>query len=119
MCDFDPKSCLNYHNSRKGPQTLSPENSSSGLKIILEGQFALNTKSPYIHLFCFHLQWFGISISLVGDVEGVKYKLANAITIKEHFEVRFLYSLTCNIKPLYDQWWRERPIFDTGKNSLI
>ncbi|XP_073246740.1 regulator of microtubule dynamics protein 1-like [Porites lutea] len=31
-------------------------------------------------------KWFGISISLVGDVEGVKYKLANAITIKEHFE---------------------------------
>lgn len=31
-------------------------------------------------------KWFAISISLVGDIEGVQYKLQNANTIKEHFE---------------------------------
>lgn len=31
-------------------------------------------------------KWFGISVSLVGDYLGAKYKLENSITVKEHLE---------------------------------
>lgn len=40
----------------------------------------------------FELQWYGICLSDVGDYEGIKTKIGNAIVIKEHFQVMHFFA---------------------------
>lgn len=68
----------------------------------------IDSYSAVLNIFLFfELQWYGICLSDVGDFEGIKTKIGNAIIIKEHFEVmqrNFLPTaeLMCAIRRLFD-----------------
>ena len=39
------------------------------------------------NFYCEYQQWYAITLSNVGDFEGVKIKIQNSYVLKEHFEV--------------------------------